>query len=49
MGLVTQREGDRGAEIARGVSGVQKIVTLYEYLTEEELGQLGRRQEAPAK
>jgi osmotically-inducible protein OsmY len=48
MGRVTQREGKRGAEIARGVSGVQKVVTLYEYLTEEELGQLDTRQSAPA-
>jgi osmotically-inducible protein OsmY len=48
MGRVTQREGKRGAEIARGVSGVQKVVTLYEYLTEEELGQIDTRQSAPA-
>jgi osmotically-inducible protein OsmY len=44
MGMVTQREGDRGAEIVRGISGVQKVVTVYEYLTEAELAQIGARQ-----
>ncbi|WP_050479333.1 BON domain-containing protein [Herbaspirillum rhizosphaerae] len=39
MGRVTEREGKRGAEIASGVSGVQKVVTLYEYISEEELKQ----------
>jgi osmotically-inducible protein OsmY len=49
MGRVTQREGDRGAEIVRGISGVQKVVTVYEYLTEDELAQLNARQAEPAK
>ncbi|RXZ36436.1 BON domain-containing protein [Oxalobacteraceae bacterium CAVE-383] len=49
MGLVTQREGDRGAEIVRGISGVQKVVTVYEYLTEAELAQIGARQAESAK
>ena len=49
MGLVTQREGDRGAEIVRGISGVQKVVTLYEYLTEAELAQIGARQAEASK
>ncbi|HZS81037.1 MAG TPA: BON domain-containing protein [Herbaspirillum sp.] len=39
MGRVTEREGRRGAHIASGVSGVQKVVTLYEYISEEELRQ----------
>ncbi|MFL9878196.1 BON domain-containing protein [Herbaspirillum rhizosphaerae] len=39
MGRVTEREGKRGADIAAGVSGVQKVVTLYEYISEEELKQ----------
>lgn len=39
MGRVTASEGKRGAEVASGVSGVQKVVTLYEYITEEELQQ----------
>ena len=32
MGRVTEREGTRGAEVARSVSGVQKVVRLFEYL-----------------
>jgi osmotically-inducible protein OsmY len=46
MGRVTQREGDRGAEIARGVNGVQKVVTIYDYLTEKELGEISTKQPA---
>lgn len=49
MGLVTQREGDRGAEIVRGINGVQKVVTLYEYLTEAELAEIGSRQADASK
>jgi osmotically-inducible protein OsmY len=45
MGLVTQREGDRGAEVVRGISGVQKVVTVYQYVTEAELAQIGARQD----
>ena len=40
MGRVTQREGDRASEIARGVSGVAKVVKVFDYITEEELAQL---------
>ncbi len=36
MGRVTQREGNIAAEIARGVSGVTKVVKVFEYITEEE-------------
>ena len=36
MGRVTQREGNQAAEIARGVSGVYKVVKVYEYISEEE-------------
>ncbi|PHV09192.1 transporter [Janthinobacterium sp. BJB412] len=36
MGRVTQREGSIGADVARGVSGVQKVVKIFEYITEEE-------------
>ncbi len=39
MGRVTKTEGDKAAEVARGVSGVQKVVTLFEYITEEQLKQ----------
>jgi osmotically-inducible protein OsmY len=49
LGRVTQREGKRGAEIAAGVPGVQKVVTLYDYLSEDELARLNQQQAAPAK
>ena len=42
MGRVTEREGTRGAELARSVSGVQKVVRVFEILSEEELAALGR-------
>jgi osmotically-inducible protein OsmY len=37
MGRVTQREGQVAADVTRGVSGVQKVVKILEYLTEDEL------------
>lgn len=37
MGRVTQREGDLAANIAKSVSGVQRVVKIFEYMTEEEL------------
>jgi osmotically-inducible protein OsmY len=37
MGRVTQREGDLAANIAKSVSGVQKVVKIFEYITEDEL------------
>jgi osmotically-inducible protein OsmY len=37
MGRVTEREANRGAELARSISGVQKVVKIFETLTEEEL------------
>src|SRR3569832_2330691 len=40
MGRVTQREGDLAGEIARNVSGVQKVVKLFDYISEEELRQM---------
>ncbi|ELX11590.1 putative transport protein [Janthinobacterium sp. HH01] len=36
QGRVTQREGQIGADVARGVSGVNKVVKVFEYITEEE-------------
>ncbi|MFZ1180812.1 MAG: BON domain-containing protein [Herbaspirillum sp.] len=48
MGRVTEREGRRGAHIASGVSGAQKVVTLYEYISEEELRQYSRQPADPA-
>ena len=37
MGRVTEREATRATEIARGVSGVVKVVRVFEVLTESEL------------
>jgi osmotically-inducible protein OsmY len=37
MGRVSQREGDRATEIARGTSGVLKVVRIFETVSEEEL------------
>jgi osmotically-inducible protein OsmY len=41
MGRVTEREANRATELARGVSGVQKVVRVFEILTEAELAALG--------
>lgn len=45
MGRVTQREGQLAADVARGVSGVQKVVKVFEYITEDDLRQLTRTSE----
>jgi len=37
MGRVTQREADRATEVARATSGVQKVVRVFELITEDEL------------
>jgi osmotically-inducible protein OsmY len=37
MGRVTQREGQIASDIARGMSGVDKVVKIFEYITEDEL------------
>ena len=40
MGRVTEREAQRGTDIARSVSGVQRVVRVFEILTEAELAAL---------
>ena len=40
MGRVTREEGDRAAEIARGVSGVAKVVKVFDYINDDELAQI---------
>ena len=40
MGVVTQREADLASEVARNVSGVQKVVRVFEIITEAELANL---------
>jgi osmotically-inducible protein OsmY len=37
MGRVTEREATRASEVARGVSGVVKVVRVFEVITESEL------------
>jgi osmotically-inducible protein OsmY len=41
MGRVTERESTRASDLARGVAGVQKVVKVFEILTEAELATLG--------
>jgi osmotically-inducible protein OsmY len=48
MGRVTEREATRASEVARGVSGVQKVVRVFEILSEAELAAL-QKNSAPAK
>lgn len=40
MGLVTDNEGERAAIIASQVSGVSRVITLFEYITQEELDRI---------
>lgn len=40
MGRVTEREATRASDIARGVGGVQKVVRVFEVITEAELADL---------
>lgn len=40
MGRVTQREGKMAGDIASGVSGVLKVVKVFEYIGEDELKQM---------
>lgn len=40
MGRVTQREADRATGIARSTPGVQKVVRIFEIITEDELRRL---------
>jgi osmotically-inducible protein OsmY len=47
MGRVTEREAARGAELASSVSGVEKVVRVFEILSEQELANLGRPAPAP--
>lgn len=48
MGRVTEREAKRAAELARSVSGVNKVVTVFELITEEELARLQPNRPQPA-
>ncbi len=49
MGRVTQREANRATEIARSVSGVQKVVRIFEIISEEDLLRTLPQPAAPEK
>ena len=40
MGRVTQREANRATEVTRSISGVQRVVRVFELITEQELARL---------
>ncbi len=46
MGRVTQREAERATQIARGVSGVTRVVRVFEILSDEDLARITN---APAR
>nr|WP_297350557.1 BON domain-containing protein [uncultured Caldimonas sp.] len=48
MGIVTEREANRASDLARSVSGVQKVVRVFEIVSEEELARMQPKQQAPA-
>lgn len=39
MGMVTEREANRGAELAASVSGVQKVIKVFHIISEAELAE----------
>jgi osmotically-inducible protein OsmY len=51
MGRVTQREADRATQIARTISGVARVIRIFDLISEDELRQMptlqGRQQPAP--
>jgi osmotically-inducible protein OsmY len=47
MGRVTEREANRGAELASQVSGVEKVVKVFEIITEKDLANPGSNAPAP--
>jgi len=42
MGIVTRAEGQRAAQVASRVSGVKRVVTVFEYVTPDELARIER-------
>jgi osmotically-inducible protein OsmY len=47
MGRVTEREAGRAVDLVRSIAGVQKVVRVFEILSEAELAALGRPAPAP--
>ena len=48
MGRVTQREADRGTEVVRSTPGVQKVVRMFEIISQEELSKMLPQSAKPA-
>lgn len=46
MGIVTEREATRAAELARSVPGVSRVIRVFEVVTEEELARIVPRRGA---
>ncbi len=44
MGRVTEREATRASDLARTVSGVQKVVRVFEIVTDAELAEIAPKQ-----
>ncbi len=49
MGIVTRAEGERAAQVAARVSGVQRVVTVFEYVTPDELARIERTNREASK
>jgi osmotically-inducible protein OsmY len=49
MGRVTEREANRAVELARGVTGVRKVVKAFELISEDELRTARRPRPRPAR
>ena len=47
MGRVTEREANRGAEVARQISGVEKVVKVFDIVSEKELADQGNSAPMP--
>ena len=48
MGIVTQREADRAVQIARETSGVSKVVTMFNLISEQQLQEMRNPQKTNA-
>ncbi|MEN3365464.1 MAG: hypothetical protein V7606_2738 [Burkholderiales bacterium] len=49
MGRVTEREGQLAANLASGIGGVQKVIKVFEYISDDELNRLTTQAENQAK
>ena len=49
MGRVTQREGQLAGDVTRGVGGVQKVVKVFEYISDDDLKRLSNASESQTR